>query len=85
MARTTSDPHAGTTGADWNPPVFETYLEAHYEVARRKDQDAAIGVMSRVERSPYGGYVVRSWPMELLADPDMQSVTGNEVTGYQDR
>ena len=85
MARTTCNPHDGPTDSDWSPIVFETYLEAHREVARRKNQDAAIGIISRVEKSPYGGYVIRSWPMELLADPDLQSATGYEVTGYQDR
>ena len=84
MARTTDDPHADMTDSDRSPLVFETYLEAHREVARRKDQDATMGIISRVERSPYGGYVVRSWPLELLADPDLQSVTGTEVTGYED-
>ena len=84
MAKTTDDPYADMTDSDRIPLVFETYLDAHREVARRKDQDAATGIISRVEKSPYGGYVVRSWPMEILADPDLQSATGNEVTGYDD-
>ena len=84
MARTIDDPHSSTTDSDRMPLVFETYLDAHREVVRRRDQDAATDIISRVEKSPYGGYVVCSWPMELLADPDLQSVTGNDTTGYQD-
>ena len=54
MAKTTDDPYADMTDSDRIPLVFETYLDAHREVARRKDQDAATGIISRVEKSPYG-------------------------------
>ena len=54
--------------------VFATYLEARREAARR-GQDGSDGMVTRVERSPYGGYVVRSWPLDLLAEPDLRPVT----------
>ena len=65
--------------------VFDTYLEAHAEASRHRSRDAASGMISRVEKSPYGGYVVRSWPLEMLADPDMR-LAGRNFSGvaYED-
>ena len=53
---------------------FDDYLEAYAEASRRRTRDADSGMISRVEKSPYGGYVIRSWPIEILADPDMRRV-----------
>lgn len=78
-------PRGDTEGADMlehgkadaipEPPVFETYLEAWQAAARRR-QDGSDGMVTRVVRSPYGGYVIRSWPLDLLAEPDLWDVTG---------
>lgn len=57
-------------------PVFATYLEASQEAARRR-QDGSDGMVTRVVRSPYGGYVIRSWPLELLAEPELRQVTAS--------
>lgn len=55
-------------------PVFATYLEARQEAARR-GQDGSDGMVTRVVRSPYGGYVIRSWPLDLLVEPELRHVT----------
>ena len=55
-------------------PVFATYREARREAVRR-GQDASDGMVTRVVRSPYGGYVIRSWPLDLLAEPELRHVT----------
>ena len=55
-------------------PVFATYLEAHQEAVRRR-QGGSNGMVTRVVRSPYGGYVIRTWPLELLAEPELRRVT----------
>lgn len=54
--------------------VFATYLEARQEAARR-GQDCSEGMVTRVVKSPYGGYVIRSWPLDLLAEPELRQVT----------
>ena len=83
MAETFVNPHAGD--ASRISPVFNSYLEASQEASRRKAQDIANGLIPRVEKSPYGGYVVRSWPVEILTDPDMRRiVSGFGATTYQD-
>ena len=51
---------------------YDDYLEAHAEASRRQAQNAANGMISRVEKSPYGGYVIRSWPIEILAEPGLR-------------
>lgn len=63
-------------GADAIPdsPIFETYLEARQE-ADRRGRDGSNEMMTRVVRSPYGGYVIRSWPLDLLAEPELRHVT----------
>ena len=64
----------GKAGAIPESPVFATYLEARQEAARR-GQEGSDGMVNRVVRSPYGGYVIRSWPLELLAEPELRLVT----------
>ena len=51
---------------------FDDYFEAQAEASRRQAQNAAKGMISRVEKSPYGGYVIRSWPIEILAEPGLR-------------
>lgn len=55
-------------------PVFETYLEAHQEVTRRGLADAENGMVSRVVKSPYGGFVIRTWPVELFVEPETRNI-----------
>lgn len=56
-------------------PIFATYLEARREADRRRGRDGGNGMMTRVVKSPYGGYVIRSWPLDLLAEPELRDVT----------
>lgn len=65
--------------------VFKTYLEAHREAIRRGASGAANGLVCKVVRSPYGGYAIRSWPVELLADPDLRlAIARNDRPMYAD-
>ena len=57
---------ANTVG---DTPVFGTYFEARREATRRGAENASNGLVYRVVKSPYGGFAVRSWPVELLAEP----------------
>lgn len=59
-------------------PVFETYLEAHQEATRRGLADAENGIVSRVVKSPYGGFVIRSWPVELFLEPETRNIVGGK-------
>ena len=65
--------------------VFKTYLEARRAASRRGASDVASGLVSRVVKSPYGGYVIRSWPVELLADPEFwPAIAQNNRPAYAD-
>ena len=65
--------------------TFETYLDAHQEANRRSARDATSGLVSKVVRSPYGGYMIRSWPVDLLADPELrQMIARNDRPAYAD-
>ena len=66
-------PEHGKADAIPESPVFATYLEAR-EAARR-GQGASDGMVTKVVRSPYGGYVIRSWPLDLIAEPELRHVT----------
>ena len=61
--------------------VFGTYLEAHQEASRRRAGDVASGLVSKVVRS-YGGYVIRSWPVDLLAEPELRQAFDRERPVY---
>ena len=63
-------------------PVFETYLEAHREATRRSSMDAENGIVSRVVKSPYGGFVIRSWPVELFLEPEMRGIVSGGKSFY---
>ena len=82
MKRRNTAPDAGATVTE--SPVFATYLEAHDEATRRRAQEAARGFIVEVAKSPYGGYYVRSWPEEVLEDPDLQALLKRGQPDYQD-
>ncbi len=49
--------------------LFERYEDALREARRRRAQGVDAGFITRVERSPYGGFLVRSWPVSMLVNP----------------
>lgn len=63
----------GKADAIPDSPIFATYLEARQEAVRR-GQDGSDGMVTRVVRSPYGGYVIRTWPLDLLAEPEARHI-----------
>ena len=66
----------GKTDAIPESPVFATYVEASQAAARRR-RGVGAGMVTRVVKSPYGGYVIRTWPLELLAEPELRHVTAS--------
>ncbi len=77
--------HAGMDETKPEAIVFKTYLEAREAAGRRGASDAARGLVSKVVKSPYGGYVIRSWPVELLADPELwPAMAQNNRPAYAD-
>lgn len=46
----------------------KTLAEAMAEAARRRASPEGTGFLTNVDRSPYGGYRVRSIPAELVVD-----------------
>ena len=76
--RKASQTEMGTTES----MVFATYLEARQASKRRSARDAENGMISMVEQSPYGGYVVRSWPLDMLADLDVGPIIRNRRGSY---
>ena len=77
--------HKRTDGTRPDAVVYETYLEAHQEARRRGAGDAASGLVARVVKSPYGGYMIRSWPVDLLADPELRHmIARNDRPVYAD-
>lgn len=80
--QTNVDSHAGATVPE--PPVFATYHAAHHEAMRRRAQEAERGFVVQVEKSPYGGYYVRSWPEEVVTDPELRSVFQRGEPDYWD-
>ena len=85
MAGMIPSPSNGETGdMASSGTTFATYLEAHEEVVRRRSQDAVNGLISRVEKSPYGGYVVRTLPVATWADPNVQRLLAGRRPDYHD-
>ena len=82
MMQPNTDPHVGATMPE--SPVFATYLEAHHEAARRRAQEAERGFIVQVVKSPYGGFYVRSWPEEALAEPEMRALIERDQPDYRD-
>jgi hypothetical protein len=46
----------------------ETLADAVAEASRRRTDTQAAGLLTNVERSPYGGFRVRSLPADLYVD-----------------
>ena len=63
-------------------PVFETYFQAREEASRRRTRATEEGLIVKVVLSPYGGYVVRSWPVNMLADPNMRRIARSRRPPY---
>lgn len=81
MTEPATEPHGGTTVA--KSLVFATYLEAHREAMRRRAQEADKGFVVKVVKSPYGGYTIRSWPEEILMDPELRTALDRGTPEYQ--
>lgn len=81
MTKTATEPDGGTTVP--RSLVFATYLEAHREATRRRAQEADKGFIIKVVKSPYGGYTIRSWPEDLLVDPDLHAAVDRGTPEYQ--
>jgi hypothetical protein len=66
----------------------DTMEEALEEVARRRADSQGKELVTRVERSPYGGFRVRSMPAEyyvdLLADGPVPAGTGNNRRRWEE-
>lgn len=62
-------------------PVFETYFQAREEASRRRVR-ATEGMIVKIVQSPYGGYVVRSWPVNVLTDPNMRRIVRSHRQPY---
>jgi hypothetical protein len=69
--------------ASSNDKRFETHKEALREVIKRKESDGRQGNLTRVVRSPYGGFIVKSMPaaflFDLIADGMPSPITGFAV------
>ena len=74
----------GDTSMMGDAPVFATYFEAHREAARRSAEVASNGLVCRVVKSPYGGFAVRTWPVELLAEPTLARLGVGDKPSYTD-
>lgn len=60
---------AGSFESVFQDAYFESLDEARQELRnRRLAQGGDIDFISRVERSPYGGFRVRSWPADIYMD-----------------
>ena len=62
--------------------VFDTYTDARREANRRGPDDAANGMVTKVVSSPYGGFVVRSWPVELFVEPETRDIVVGKKSVY---
>lgn len=82
MMQTNADTHVDGTMPE--SPVFATYREAHDEATRRRAQEAERGFVVQVAKSPYGGFYVRSWPEEVLTDPELRPLLKRGEPEYQD-
>lgn len=64
--------------------LFSSWAEARAEAVRRRANPAWEGFVTRVVESPYGGYLVRSVPMDLFLDSTLLNLVGGMVR-YPDR
>ena len=63
---------------------FSSWAEARAEAVRRRADPAREGFVTRVVESPYGGYVVRSFPLDLLLDAGFPALLRGASVRYQD-
>ena len=71
------------SGVETGSPLFATYPEARQAANRQNARDAESGIIAMVEQSPYGGgYVVRSWPVDMLADLDVRPLIHGRRPSY---
>lgn len=63
-------------------PVFKTYFQAREEARRRRARATGDGLIVKVVQTPYGGYVVRSWPVNALVDPTMRRIVRSRRQPY---
>ena len=64
---------------------FPTLDQAQKELSRRKSGGGG-EVMTKIDRSPYGGYRVRSVPVELYVDMMTEGMPSFKIQGiYRDR
>lgn len=65
---------------------FDTLEAAEREARIRRKSDAENEFLTRVERSKYSGYVVRSVPIEYLVVPELKSaLLGERARGYGEK
>ena len=64
--------------------IFSSWAEARAEAVRRRANPAWEGFVTRVVESPYGGYLVRSVPIDLFLDSTLLNLVGGTVR-YPDR
>ena len=64
--------------------LFSSWAEARAEAVRRRGDPAWEGFVTRVVDSPYGGYLVRSVPLDLFVDSTLLNLVGGTVR-YPDR
>lgn len=87
MATTTGGLEIGKSdAAEPTPPIIHTYDEARKEATRRSKESAINGLVSRVVKSCYGGYAVRTLPVEILADMELRlaAAIGERRVSYTD-
>lgn len=64
--------------------VFDSYWDAHWEASRCSAANAAKGLATRVVRSPYGGFAIRTLPAELLSEPLLRLAGRRDEVSYAD-
>ena len=68
----------------WGPRKTGKSTLLRQSFPRRRAQEAARGFIVEVAKSPYGGYYVRSWPEEVLEDPDLRAILQRDEPDYKD-
>ncbi len=64
--------------------LFPSWAAARAEALRRRADPAWEGFVTRVVESPYGGYVVRSFPIDLFLDTGLSDPHGGTAVRYKD-
>ena len=76
-----SEAKARVTGGSY----FGTLEEARREARERRRRSVDDDLMIRVEPSPYGGFVVRSLPVDLVIEEKIRSVLTPSRSLYVDK